>query len=174
MCNSYTNIIGSLVGVFVGWLLSRIGRVRYFFSNCSIKYFENDNAGSYIINELNENSDYGKFFFNLDISNTSLNKRLLREIYCSIEVDKKIILKDIYDLDTYREVAKQEQYDQMKILSIASQDIIKIKLFVNLSKDDLAKIIDANAKIYFRFRKLWGLKRKKRKYISSLLKGKLK
>lgn len=174
MGNNYTNIIGPLVGVLIGWflgLLSNAGRVRFNISKWSVEYYEPDNAGSFLKKELNEHSDSGDFAFEIDISNTSRNNRMLREISCSVEIDKNKICKNLYDSDTARVVAAHREYDKIEILNIPSQDIIKKNLFFSLSKDDLAIIINSKAIINFNYVRLWGLRRKKKIFITYLLKG---
>jgi hypothetical protein len=176
MNENFIHIIGTLLGVLTGWflgLLSTAGIVRFHFSNCKIHFYERDKGGSFFSKELNEKSEYGKFSFEVDISNTSRNGKLLREINASIEIDDNIFIKDILDLNTSRMVGNQRIIDSLNIFNIPPQGIMRLHLYIHFDKNDLLNMMDQKTDVYFSYKQLWGFRRNKRLYIISLPIGKI-
>ena len=174
--NNYQGIIGIVIGVFLGWFLSLLnlmGKVTFYKDKIKVEYFEKDSAGGIYKKDLNEKTIYGIFSFDLDIINTSSRNRMLRNIHCLLSISNEKVIKEINDVETRRIVAAKPDYDNFEIINIPPKNIIKKKLSIHLSKDDLLKIDTGKSRINFKFNRLWGLKRKKIINISHLLNGKI-
>lgn len=175
--NSYQGIIGTVIGAFLGWFLSqlnRIGKLSFFANNFNLEYYEQDKGGAICKGNLNDKTMYGIFSFDLDVINTASNNRMLRKIHCLFNYSNNKLTKEIDDIESERIVAQRVDYDKFEIMNIQSKSVVKKKLSIYLSKDDLLKGITDKAKISLVFTKLWGIKRERTIYITSLLNGKIR
>lgn len=175
MCENYTNIIGTLSGVLLGWflgILSNFGKVRVETSNKSFKFYEKDNGGSLFEKELNEKTIEGEFSFDLIISNKSRNNKLLKGICCVVEVKKKKENKPFKTRKAIINNIPNHVSDILEIINLSSQSISKRNLVINFSEEELKNIINSKTKIYLQYKNIWGLFRKKKKIIALLKNGK--
>lgn len=175
--NSFQGIIGAVIGTILGWglsELSRIGKLTFYVDNITIEYFESDNGGSFYKNNFNDKTDYGIILFESDIINNSNKNRILRNIYCAISYSNDRLSKEISNVESKRLVAQKYEYDRLEIMNIQAKSIIKKKLSVYLSKDELSKFFSNNSKISFSFMKFWGIKKQKDIFITYLQNDKIK
>ena len=95
---------------------------------------------------------------------------MLRKIYCSFEYSDKILRKEIDNIESKRIVAERPDYDKIVVLNLQGKSIVKKKLSVYLSKEEILSFGKDKVKINFVFTKLWGIRKQKKIYISTLLK----
>ncbi len=119
---------------------------------------------------LSYSTIYGNFTFDMDISNTSSNNRMLRQIYCSLNFSDKTLKKEFDDVDSKRIVAAKENYEKVVVLNLHSKSIVKKKLSVYLPKEDILNFWDEKVRVGFTFTKLWGIKKTKINFNSYFIK----
>ena len=174
--NNYQGIIVTVIGAFLGGFLSKLnqsGKVSFFADNINIEYFSKDKGGAIYKRYYSNEIIYGNFTFDLDISNTSSNNRMLRQIYCSLNFSDKTLKKEFDDVDSKGIIAAKEYYEKVVVLNLHSKSIVNKKLSVYLPKEDILNFRDDKVKISFTFTKLWGIKKQKSILLATLLNGEI-
>lgn len=174
--NNYQGIVGTVIGALLGWFLSKLnqsGKVSFFADNINIEYYSIDKGGAIYKSNYSNEIICGNFTFDLDISNTSSNNRMLRKIYCTLNSADKTLKKEFDDVESKRIVAERANYEKIVVLNLQSKSIVKKKLSVYLSKEDILNFGKDKVRISFTFTKLWGIKKEKSILLATLLNGKI-
>jgi hypothetical protein len=179
MCNqlyNYQGIIGTVIGTFLGWFLTKLtqsGRTLFYSDHFELDFFKVE-SGVLQKNEYDDKTIYGELKFDLDIANTSGNNRMFRNIYCLFNCPNTKIKKEVFDLDTYRVIAQRADYNKIDVLNIQAKSLIKKRILVNLSKEELHNFRNNEVSLRLFYTKLWGIRKAKSISLTSIINYKIK
>ena len=140
-------VIGTLVGVFIVFILNKIsrsGKIKIFQNEIKYTFSERDGfGGSKPTRKITNKTDSLHIDLNIEIYNSSEERKIMRDIKFIVKSNKKEIKTKILDSSTTRFGAGQFITDSLELLNINPKEIIQKKIGVS-AKENFQEFLDSN------------------------------
>ena len=147
---SIIGIVGSLLGVVLGWILnalSKKGKLHFYVSNLDYQFVKEDGYGGFINGSNIDESTNFNCNLSLDIYNSSGDILVMRNVQIIFQKKEEVIWKHSpYDKCTMQSCGAINTYDEVQPTNVVPKSVYKIELFslIESSQMEFNRLIDTD------------------------------
>lgn len=150
----FEGIIGALLGVIITMIMNEYlkskGKIKFYFDNYKTRYMGRNEECCYAEVEVEEEYETFEYDFNMQLLNTSENKKILRDIKLQFQIQGIVFESTPKDKDTNRRYAGGYKSDEINIINLKPKEItdIKVEGYISKREMDIIQLKDID-KVYF-------------------------
>lgn len=128
-------VIGTLLGTFIGYVLAKIGKIRFYLKKSNFEFLYKDEFGQYLPSNI-DSSDSFNYKIEFQLHNSSGINKILRDIIIEFKCnDGSIITSSPIDSSSKKYSDAGVVFENLEFINVEPNKIIELYLDATIEKE---------------------------------------